>query len=205
MTSENQAATFDLRKHREQVPMVKDGVVYFADDAVAMWTNQRVGGGSLVPVLYCALGVLHPEITDEYAMAEGPENLLLNLPNWLAAGCFFHNVHRDESPDDASDVCITVASHDPNMPLVAHPTVIKRCLEWPFQVQNLRRITAEIDEGGPFAARAVRNAELLGFKLEGRKRQGGSKGKDILMYGLLRSECRIWNERASLKLETVAA
>jgi hypothetical protein len=193
---------FDLATHRNRAPMAKDGVVYFADDIVALWTNKQLGQG-VVPVGYVALGILHPTITDEFANRDA-EELALNLPDWLAAGCFFWGERSNETGHKGqSDVSVSVSTSDGKMTSAsAHPTVIKRILEWPFQVRNLRRISAEIDASN---TRAIRNAQLLGFKEEGRKRQAGENGGDIVQLGLLRDECEIWTKRESLKLEDVDA
>jgi hypothetical protein len=188
---------FDLKKHTENLPMAKDGVVYFADKEVMRWVNGKFGAG-LVAKLGVALGVLHPSISDEEANRD-PEELRLNLLNWLAAGAYFYD---ERSTGGQSDIWVSVATDDANMPLAAaHPTVIKRVLEYPFQVRDLRRISAEIDASNE---RSIRNAKKLGFVEEGRKRKAGKDGGDIIIVGMLREECRIWNERESLSLEPVA-
>jgi hypothetical protein len=181
--------------------MVKEGVVYFADDAVALWANKKLGK-QYVMVGYVALGILHPTITDEFANRD-PEELMLNLPEWLAAGAFFWG---ERSPatgfDEESDINVTVATADGNMTTAAaHPMTIKRVLEWPFHVKQLRHITAEIDHAN---AKAIRNAQKLGFKLIGPKRGAGTKGGDILVFGLTPEDCPIWNGRESLHLVDVS-
>jgi hypothetical protein len=193
-------STFDLATHRKNPPIAKDGVVYFADDIVALWTNKRLGQ-QYVMTGYIALGILHPTITDEFANRNA-EELALNLPEWLAAGAFFWGERSPETGyQDSSDISLTVATSDPNMTTAAaHPTVIKRVLEWPFHVKQFRRISAEIDHAN---TKAIRNAKLLGFVEEGRKRKGGSNGGDIVMLGMLRDECPIFNGRESLPLVAV--
>jgi hypothetical protein len=192
---------FDLATHRNRIPMAKDGVVYFADDAVALWTNKKLGYAAPL-VGYVALGILHPTITDEFANQDA-EELVLNLPEWLAAGVFFWGERSDATGHiGESDIYCTVATADGNMTsLAAHPTVIKRILEWPFQIRNLRRISAEIAASN---TRAINGFMKLGAKEDGRKREAGKNGEDVIIFGLLRKDCRIWNERDSLKLEEVA-
>lgn len=156
---------------------VVDGVLYGADAEVCTWVNERMGGG-LVPTMAVAFGVLD----------EGGEEGLApdNLPTRLIAGAYFFN-HYD---GDVSDITVSVAVDDIAS---ARPAVFQRILAYPFGQLGVRRITAEIDQGNE---RAIRQAEMLGFKLEGLKRRMGKDGGDVGVFGLLPDEARFWKRPA---------
>jgi hypothetical protein len=182
---------FDIVEHRKQPPMVMNGCVYYCDDAVALWVQQTITGNALARIfgkLPVSVGIINHAISDEDAMRDGSENLQLNLPNWLEAGAYFY----DHLPGE--DIIMSVATRDPSM-RTATPTMIKRVLEFPFSRLDLPRITALIRDSNKVG---ISNAKKLGFREEGRK-----AGTDILYFGLLRSECAIWNGRESLKLAAV--
>lgn len=90
----------------------------------------------------------------------------------LVGGIAFSNYQPDR------DITITVASRE--MGRCGHPRVIARCLAYPFIDLGLQRVSAEIDAGN---TRSLRNARMLGFVEEGRKR-----GTGVLLLGLLRDE-----------------
>jgi hypothetical protein len=62
-----------------------------------------------------------------------------------------------------------------------------RSFAYPFLQLDLPRVTCIVDEGND---ESVRLAEHLGFKLEGRLRRAAPDGRDDLMFGMLREECR---------------
>lgn len=64
---------------------------------------------------------------------------------------------------------------------------LRRLFHYPFVELGLNRITCFID-GMNAASRRL--CEKLGFVCEGRCRQGGAGGDDLLVYGMLREECR---------------
>lgn len=168
----------------KQVPIVKEefrcegGVVTGATAQVALWTNQRLGQG-LVLVPCVAIGVIHPTVRDEQVDE-------LNLPNQLVAGVIFYNYRNDH---EGSEVYLSVHT---DASVTGHPSVIRKVLEYPFERWKVRRLTAEILSTN---TRSIRNAQMLGFKLEGVKRQAGANGADIQIYGLLPEECPIWTGR----------
>lgn len=53
---------------------------------------------------------------------------------------------------------------------------------------NLRRVTGRIHDNN---ADAIEASQRLGFVCEGRLRQARPDGGDVLIYGLLREECRV--------------
>lgn len=67
------------------------------------------------------------------------------------------------------------------------PDVLSHVFGYPFLQLGTRRITAPI---GAKNYAACSTAEKLGFKLEGRMREADRAGADVLIYGMLRRECR---------------
>lgn len=57
----------------------------------------------------------------------------------------------------------------------------------PFNVWGMRRVGSSIAASNE---RSVEFCEHLGFKHEGTIRQGAPDGDDLLLYGMLRNECR---------------
>jgi hypothetical protein len=93
-------------------------------------------------------------------------------PDGLVGGVVFSN-HQP-----LKDITITVASVDPMV--CGRPRVLARCLAYPFVKLRVQRVTCEIEAGN---TRSLRNARLLGFVEEGRKR-----GTDVVVMGLLAEE-----------------
>lgn len=157
-------------------PVVVDGVLYNMDAAVAAWTNEQLGGG-IVPTLARAFGVLQEGISDIPTVAE--------IPSKLIAGAYYFN-HYDPADGGVSDITVAVAVNDI---AASRPEVFRAILMFPFGQLKCRRISAEIDLSND---RAVRQAQKLGFMLEGRKRKAGKLGGDVGMFGLLPEECQFW-------------
>ena len=57
----------------------------------------------------------------------------------------------------------------------------------PFIEWKMRRVTSSIAEDNH---RSIRFCSHLGFRHEGTIREGAAPGKDLLIFGLLKSECR---------------
>lgn len=57
----------------------------------------------------------------------------------------------------------------------------------PFLEWNMRRVGSSISADNH---KSIRFCEHLGFKQEGRIRQAAPNGQDLLLYGLLKDECR---------------
>jgi RimJ/RimL family protein N-acetyltransferase len=66
------------------------------------------------------------------------------------------------------------------------------CFRYPFIQLDCRRITGLV-RADNFAAQ--RFDEHLGFKREGVIRQGDNDGTDLILYGMLKSECRFLGEK----------
>lgn len=88
----------------------------------------------------------------------------------------------------------TFMSHDCLIHLVSDGTkrwltrdFIVRAMAYPFAQLQQRRVTALVSEHN--APSRVFTAHF-GFREEGRMRAAGSRGEDVLVFGLLRSECR---------------
>ena len=157
--------------------VIKDGLVYGADPEVALWTNDRLGGG-IVQQVYIAIGVLEDGWQPDAVTEE-------TLPQMLKAGAFFWG-HQDD--DGVSDIYVTVCADDIS---TAKPHNFRAILDYPFGQLKCRRLSAEIDLAN---GRAVRQAQKLGFRLEGRKRRMSADGGDVGMFGLLPEECPFWED-----------
>lgn len=165
--------------HRYTTPegriwVIDQGLIYGADAEVLTWINAGLGETTTAQ-LGVAIGVLQegtaPASVDE-----------MSLPHLLVAGVFFFN----HQTGDVSDICVTVAANDI---AAARPAVFRKVLDYPFRQLAVRRITAEIDLSNE---RSVRQAQKLGFRMEGRKRQMGAGGGDVGVFGLLPAECPFW-------------
>jgi RimJ/RimL family protein N-acetyltransferase len=71
--------------------------------------------------------------------------------------------------------------------LWATPEAIRRAFEFPFLRCQRERVTVETPVTN---TRARRYNEHIGFVREGLKRGAGDDGCDMIIYGMLRSECR---------------
>lgn len=163
-------------------PVVVDGVL-LNEPMVAAWVNEKLGGG-LVPTMAQSFGVLKDGV--DYIPSAN------QLPNVLIAGAYFFNYHDDLMGTDPktgeqftwAKVMVTVYADDIS---AARPQVFRTILRWPFIHWGCDFVTAEIDMAN---ARAIRQAQLLGFKLIGRQdslRPGGSVG----IFGMRKDWCTI--------------
>ena len=158
--------------------MVIDGVLYGRDAEVALWVNERIGGG-LVKTLFVAFGVIAEDVDPDAAVDP-------SKPVRLAAGAYFYNWRHDGG---ISDIHAAVAVDDVTR---LHPAVIRRILSYPFEDLKVRRISVEIEMANaePRSFR-LRNAQALGFQLEGTKMHMGPKGP-YGMFGLYPQSCPFW-------------
>ena len=62
-----------------------------------------------------------------------------------------------------------------------------RCFAYPFLQLNCTRITALVREHNEQSQKFV---EHIGFVKEGVMRQGSEDGSDLIVYGMLKDECR---------------
>lgn len=67
------------------------------------------------------------------------------------------------------------------------PAYLAACFKYPFLVLRCRRVTGLVRADN---AAAQRFDEHLGFRREGLIRQGCNDGVDLILYGMLKSECR---------------
>ena len=73
------------------------------------------------------------------------------------------------------------------------PEMLWHIFAYPFIQLNCNRVTAPVDAVNTASCKLV---STLGFKEEGRLREAGRNGEDILLYGMLKRECRwIANEQ----------
>lgn len=69
----------------------------------------------------------------------------------------------------------------------ATPEACKRAFEFAFKTMDRQRLTSEPSVKN---TRAVRLNRHLGFVEEGLKRRAGDDGSDLIVFGMLRQECR---------------
>jgi len=62
-----------------------------------------------------------------------------------------------------------------------------RCFAYPFVQLGCKRVTALVREDNLYAQKFDEN---LGFKREGLIRQGCTDGSNLILYGMLKDECR---------------
>lgn len=172
----------DFKTPEGRIWRIGGGLVYGADAEVAAWVSDRLGGGP-VKKLFVAIGALRPgtdpkDVTDE------------TLPGLLVGGAYFFD---EESGDGYSDIYWSVAVEDEFFQSAGLRDIVRRVLEFPFRMRDLRRISAYIDLANE---RAVRQAQKLGCVLEGRKRAMAPNGGDVGLFGLLRDECPFWKDTA---------
>jgi RimJ/RimL family protein N-acetyltransferase len=97
----------------------------------------------------------------------------------LAAGVVFYNYDAH-----AGDIEVIIAAESPRW---ASREVFWTAFAYPFLQLGCRRVTARVNVSNLRARRLVEGA---GFVLEGLMRRAGRDGGDMLVYGMLREECR---------------
>lgn len=85
----------------------------------------------------------------------------------------------------AVDLAVHVASRP--CALWCYPDILSLVFGYPFLQVGVRRITAPIAASN---RAACHTAESLGFVAEGRLRAAELSGDDLVIYGMLRGECR---------------
>lgn len=165
---------------RGQNPVCIDGVIYGCDAEVAAWMADKLED-DLVEVPFVAMGVVLEGSTPEGPLSKAVE---------LVAGAYFFNYEKD------ADVTAAVATDERlgnNLLSLRH--AIRRVLLYPFRSLRVPRVSAEIDLSNE---RSIRNAQMLGFVIEGRKRKKGRFGGDVAVLGLTEDDARragfFWDE-----------
>ena len=85
---------------------------------------------------------------------------------------------------DEANCGISIASSTPKW---CTKLVLKVAFGFPFLQLGLNRVTGTIRESNK---RARRNAERLGFTLEGELKQYYTDGESAIIYGLTKNECK---------------
>lgn len=88
------------------------------------------------------------------------------------------------------DICIHVVARE--HALWCTDDILWHVFNYPFGQLKLGRCTVPVLSGNEASIRMI---EAVGFTYEGTLRKGGKEGQDILLYGMLREECRWLNER----------
>ena len=71
------------------------------------------------------------------------------------------------------------------------PEFLSAAFRYPFVQLGLRRVTAFVPATNE---RALKLDRHLGFVYEGRMREAGPDGEDMIVLGLLKSECRFYGQ-----------
>ncbi len=96
---------------------------------------------------------------------------------------FLYNHH---SPPD---ICIHVVAREGA--LWCHEDILWHVFQYPFGQLGLGRVTVPVLDDNTASLRMV---EAIGFTHEGKLRRAGKKGQNIVLYGMLKEECR-WLQR----------
>lgn len=114
------------------------------------------------------------------------------IPNYIGWNGYYQAIGREVGGEldgavvytDASPTNV-VASIVLERPLTRR--FLRVVLWYPFEQLKVRRITALVEE---WNEKSICLCERLGFRLEGRMREAAMDGGDVLVMGLLKSECR---------------
>lgn len=99
--------------------------------------------------------------------------------NRFALGVVFH-----EYQPNFKDICASITVTDKS---ALSRKVLKKLFEYPFKQLQLDRVTCQIDE---FNNPSISLCTRLGFQYEGRLRHGSINDNDLMIFGMLRDECR---------------
>lgn len=97
----------------------------------------------------------------------------------LIGGAIYHQYR----PQDG-DIMVSVAFDSPSWCL---PGTIRALFDYPFNQLRCERMTAVVGRKNKRSRRVV---EGLGFKLEGVCRKALGRKEDLMVYGILKHECR---------------
>lgn len=112
---------------------------------------------------------------------------------WSWPGAFTISIWQDceilgavvyESFDEISVSCHIAGVHGAKWMTKLY---LKTIFAYPFEQLKVRRINVCVAESNRPSAKLVQH---MGFKFEGRVRQGAPDGGDLIIYGMLREECR---------------
>ena len=168
--------TLILTPEAMAAPVIVNNVLYHETALVGSWIHEKMGvdivgaSGAAIPI---AFGLVDPN-------SKSP-----NLSERLIAGCYFYNM---VNLPDKKDIWLTAVMTEPSM---QYRQAIKQVLAYPFGQLGLPRISAEIDMRN---TKSIRQAEIMGFQLEGRKRFMGVGGGDYGVFGLYPDNCPFWRD-----------
>lgn len=101
----------------------------------------------------------------------------------LCAAIIFNNHHA------LNNIDIHVTSSDPHW---MSREILHRTFSFPFETLKVRRITAKIGADNLHIKKYI---EGLGFTYEGCARKGWNETTDLLIYGMLKDECRFLGKK----------
>lgn len=114
------------------------------------------------------------------------------LPNFIGWSGYYQAIGRERNGElDAAVVYTNAAGNNIVASIVLERPLTKQflraVLHYPFWQLRMHRITVLVEE---WNERSFGLCEHLGFMVEGRMRGAASDGGDIIVMGLLKSECK---------------
>ncbi len=164
----------------DKLPYVDaNGIIWHVDDLVAAWLCDRLKT-NMPEVAYVAFGI---------AKEGTPEGIVRDLTQlFVVGGVMWYNHCRGEEGAE-HDISVAVALDE--SVVFKRKSAVRALLEYPFSTLKVPRISITVNETNE---PALKQAEKLGFKIEGIKRKAGSRGTDMVHLGLLPEECPFWTQ-----------
>lgn len=119
-----------------------------------------------------------PRLGRHHGNWDGASALILEKDNDIAACVLYNHFYPKHSVE------ISVAAGEGRWLTRPFLSAVFRA---PFIEWDMRRVGASISADN---VKSIKFCEHLGFKREGRIREGSGAGRDLLLYGMLKSECR---------------
>ncbi len=162
----------------DKLPYVESGVLWHVDDLVAAWLCDRLKT-EMPRIEYRAFGLVR---------SDTPDGIVRDLSKIYMVGGFLWYNYCDGQGGADHDITLAAAIDDTGFNT---PRALRKLLEYPFGFLKVPRISINVNETNEAA---LKQAERLGFKIEGIKRKAGSRGTDMVMLGLLPEECPFWTQ-----------
>ena len=127
---------------------------------LGFWLSQQISGGAIYSVEHFSFGVY-------------------NTDNKLVGVYQFTN-HLEAQ----KQVDIEVALTDPR---AVNRSIMRTIFNYAFEYLGVRRINAHVSVNNP---RSIKTCLRAGYQIDGILRQGGIDGEDVILFGMLKSDCR---------------
>ena len=127
---------------------------------LSFWISNHISGGAIYNIEHFSFGVYNDE-------------------NKLVGVYQFAN-HLEEQ----RQVDIQVALTDPR---AVNRSIMRMIFSYAFDYLAVRRINAHVSVNN---TRSIKTCLRAGYQIDGILRQGGIFGEDVILFGMLRSDCR---------------